>query len=70
MQLIGSDNCTFHEKDKAKGEGNFSKIPNGVNGVEDRMAILWQKGVNTGMYFLYIFLNAWFGNIKKEEISL
>ncbi|XP_013149010.1 PREDICTED: dihydropyrimidinase isoform X2 [Papilio polytes] len=49
VQLIGSDNCTFHEKDKAKGEGNFSKIPNGVNGVEDRMAILWQKGVNTGI---------------------
>ncbi|XP_045539752.1 dihydropyrimidinase 2-like [Papilio machaon] len=49
VQLIGSDNCTFHEKDKAKGHGDFSKIPNGVNGVEDRMSILWQKGVNTGI---------------------
>ncbi|XP_013174840.1 PREDICTED: dihydropyrimidinase isoform X2 [Papilio xuthus] len=49
VQLIGSDNCTFHESDKAKGHGDFSKIPNGVNGVEDRMSILWQKGVNTGI---------------------
>ncbi|KAJ8705249.1 hypothetical protein PYW07_011076 [Mythimna separata] len=48
LQLIGSDNCTFHEKDKELGKDNFSKIPNGVNGVEDRMAILWQKAVNTG----------------------
>ncbi|XP_063834894.1 dihydropyrimidinase [Ostrinia nubilalis] len=49
LQLIGSDNCTFHEKDKEIGKNNFSKIPNGVNGVEDRMAILWQKAVNTGI---------------------
>ncbi|KAJ8707396.1 hypothetical protein PYW08_010648 [Mythimna loreyi] len=49
LQLIGSDNCTFHEKDKELGKDNFSKIPNGVNGVEDRMAILWQKAVNTGI---------------------
>ncbi|XP_072946111.1 dihydropyrimidinase isoform X2 [Epargyreus clarus] len=49
LQLIGSDNCTFHEKDKEMGKHNFSKIPNGVNGVEDRMAILWQKAVNTGI---------------------
>ncbi|XP_023954836.2 dihydropyrimidinase isoform X2 [Bicyclus anynana] len=49
LQLIGSDNCTFTEKDKEKGKDDFTKIPNGVNGVEDRMAILWQKAVNTGM---------------------
>ncbi|KAM3960011.1 collapsin Response Mediator Protein [Aphomia sociella] len=49
LQVIGSDNCTFHEKDKELGKGNFAKIPNGVNGVEDRMAVLWQKAVNTGI---------------------
>ncbi|CAH2060683.1 unnamed protein product, partial [Iphiclides podalirius] len=48
LQLVGSDHCTFHEKDKALGQGDFTKIPNGVNGVEERMAILWQRGVNTG----------------------
>lgn len=55
LQLIGSDNCTFHEKDKELGKNNFCKIPNGVNGVEDRMAILWQKAVNTGMFLIYFY---------------
>ncbi|GBP18624.1 Dihydropyrimidinase 2 [Eumeta japonica] len=49
LQLIGSDNCTFSERDKELGKNNFSRIPNGVNGVEDRMTVLWQKAVNTGM---------------------
>ncbi|XP_050671760.1 dihydropyrimidinase isoform X2 [Leptidea sinapis] len=49
LQLIGSDNCTFSEKEKELGKNNFSKIPNGVNGVEDRMSVLWQKGVNSGI---------------------
>ncbi|CAH2248854.1 dihydropyrimidinase isoform X2 [Pararge aegeria] len=49
LQLIGSDNCTFNEKDKERGKDDFSKIPNGVNGVEDRMAVLWQKAVNSGL---------------------
>ncbi|XP_045519088.1 dihydropyrimidinase isoform X2 [Pieris brassicae] len=49
LQVIASDNCTFNEKEKELGKTNFTKIPNGVNGVEDRMAILWQKAVNTGI---------------------
>lgn len=28
---------------------NFSKIPNGVNGVEDRMSVVWEKGVESGI---------------------
>lgn len=33
---------------KAAGRNDFSKIPNGTGGVEDRMAVLWNFGVNTG----------------------
>lgn len=31
------------------GKNDFSKIPNGVNGVEDRMSVVWEKGVESGI---------------------
>ncbi|XP_054740397.1 dihydropyrimidinase isoform X1 [Anastrepha obliqua] len=49
LQTTGSDNCTFNKEHKELGKGNFTKIPNGVNGVEDRMSIVWQKGVHAGL---------------------
>ena len=27
----------------------FLQIPNGVNGIEDRMAVIWERGVHSGM---------------------
>merc|ERR1719473_1720427 len=30
------------------GKDDFRKIPNGTNGVQDRMAVMWEHGVNTG----------------------
>ncbi|GAV09813.1 hypothetical protein RvY_19294 [Ramazzottius varieornatus] len=48
LQTTGTDHCTFTSEQKAMGKGDFSKIPNGINGVEERMSIVWHKGVTSG----------------------
>ncbi|XP_034486961.1 dihydropyrimidinase 2-like isoform X2 [Drosophila innubila] len=49
LQVTGSDNCTFKKKQKEVGHNDFTNIPNGVNGVEDRMSLVWEKGVHQGL---------------------
>ncbi|KJH47220.1 dihydropyrimidinase [Dictyocaulus viviparus] len=48
LHLTGSDNCTFNCHQKLVGRYDFTKIPNGVNGVEDRMSLVWDRGVHSG----------------------
>lgn len=63
LQAVSTDHCPFfydgtheieYEGQKVKipgkelGQGNFSKIPNGVPAIEDRMPILWSYGVGNG----------------------
>ncbi|WP_339863126.1 dihydropyrimidinase [Paremcibacter congregatus] len=48
LQTTATDHCCFCADQKAAGKDDFSKIPNGTAGVEDRLAILWTYGVGTG----------------------
>ncbi|CAI2350056.1 unnamed protein product [Caenorhabditis sp. 36 PRJEB53466] len=49
LHLTATDNCTFDCHQKSLGKDDFTKIPNGVNGVEDRMSVVWDKGVHAGI---------------------
>lgn len=63
LQTIGTDHCPFffdgthpilYEGREVKipgkelGRGDFTKIPNGLPGVQDRLPILWTYGVGAG----------------------
>ncbi|MEZ5424502.1 MAG: dihydropyrimidinase, partial [Pyrinomonadaceae bacterium] len=46
LQVISTDHCPFCMKEqKELGVGDFSKIPNGAPGVENRMALIYNGGV-------------------------
>ena len=48
LHTTATDHCCFCTPQKEMGKDDFRKIPNGTGGVEDRMAVLWHHGVNTG----------------------
>ena len=48
LQTTATDHCCFCAPQKAMGRDDFTRIPNGTGGVEDRMAVLWHHGVGSG----------------------
>eukprot|EP00033_Pygsuia_biforma_P003700 GCRY01004052.1.p1 GENE.GCRY01004052.1~~GCRY01004052.1.p1 ORF type:complete len:500 (-),score=134.05 GCRY01004052.1:72-1571(-) len=49
LQTSGSDHAAFsHAQKRERGKDDFSKIPNGVGSLEERMVILFDRGVRTG----------------------
>ncbi|VAW47560.1 Dihydropyrimidinase @ D-hydantoinase [hydrothermal vent metagenome] len=48
LQTTATDHCCFCAEQKAAGKDDFTIIPNGTAGIEDRMTVLWTHGVGTG----------------------
>jgi dihydropyrimidinase len=48
LHTTATDHCTFCAAQKAAGKDDFTRIPNGCGGIEERMMVLWDAGVNSG----------------------
>ncbi|RYC31817.1 dihydropyrimidinase [Lichenibacterium minor] len=48
LQVVATDHCAFTTEQKRFGRSDFTKIPNGTGGLEDRMPVLWTRGVGEG----------------------
>lgn len=46
LRITSTDHCTFNTEQKRMGRQDFSKIPNGCPGLEERLMLLWSRGVN------------------------
>ncbi|MBC9245759.1 dihydropyrimidinase [Paracoccus sp. 11-3] len=65
LSVVATDHCAFTTDQKRTGIGDFTKIPNGTGGLEDRMPMLWTHGVNTGRLTPNEFVAVTSTNIAK-----
>jgi dihydropyrimidinase len=57
LQVVSTDHCPFRFADqKTLGLGNFTEIPNGGPGIENRMQLTYHHGVNEGRMSLERFV--------------
>ncbi|NRB01412.1 MAG: dihydropyrimidinase [Rhodobacteraceae bacterium] len=65
LSVVATDHCAFTTEQKRYGVGDFTKIPNGTGGLEDRMPMLWTYGVGTGRLTMNEFVAVTSTNIAK-----
>ena len=65
LQVVATDHAAFSTEQKRMGVGDFTKIPNGSNGLEERLAVLWTAGVETGRLTLNEFVAVTSTNVAK-----
>lgn len=58
LSVVSTDHCPFNfATEKARGRDDFTKIPNGVPAIEDRLLVLHHAGVNGGRIPLTRFVD-------------
>jgi len=58
IQTVATDHAPFDfEKQKPMGQDDFTKIPNGIPSLEERINLLYTCGVKTGKIDLHTFVN-------------
>src|SRR6202521_358239 len=57
LQVVSTDHCPFcFEDQKVLGKDDFTKIPNGGPGIENRLQLIYHHGVNQGKLTLNRFV--------------
>jgi dihydropyrimidinase len=57
LQVVSTDHCPFCFADqKILGKDDFTKIPNGGPGIENRLQLIYHHGVNAGKFSLNRFV--------------
>jgi len=58
INTLATDHAPFDFKgQKEMGRGDFTKIPNGIPSLEDRITMFWTQGVETGRIDLHRFVD-------------
>ncbi|PYE81199.1 dihydropyrimidinase [Pseudoroseicyclus aestuarii] len=65
LSVVATDHCAFTTAQKRTGVGDFTKIPNGTGGLEDRLPMLWTHGVVPGRLTPNEFVAVTSTNIAK-----
>ena len=65
LQTTATDHYCFCADQKAMGKDDFRLIPNGTGGVENRLEVLWDQGVNTGRLTMNEFVGATSANAAQ-----
>lgn len=66
VDTVGTDHAPFDfETQKPMGLSDFTKIPNGIPSLEDRITLLYTHGVRTGLLDLHTFVNIASTNAAK-----
>jgi dihydropyrimidinase len=65
LSVVATDHCAFTTAQKRFGVGDFTRIPNGTGGLQDRMPVLWTYGVATGRITMNEFVAVTSTNIAK-----
>ena len=71
VQTVATDHCPFDFKtQKLMGKDDFTKIPNGIPSLEERIKLLYTYGVKAGKIDLHTFVNAASTQVAKTVRSL
>lgn len=58
IATVATDHCPFDTAQKHLGDGDFTRIPNGIAGLQDRVNLLYTYGVSRGNLSVERFVDA------------